>query len=190
MPRGRTLDRRFSLADLMVLVAATGAGLAILRPYREAMAGPNWQNASPHLRTIETLYGAWSCVAACWMLALLALRLRRPRPGLGRLLVRPGHVACCVAAAALALGGLHELVRIASRDPNRMPDSYQQLWITVSSGVGPTVAGAWLLLALGGRWRPDPGWIDRLGRLLGCCWIGWILLWTIPTPIRMRLIPW
>ena len=143
MPRGRTTDRRFSLADLMVLVAATGAGLAILRPYREAMAGPNWQNAASHFRAIASLYGAWSCVAACWMLALLALRLRRPHPKLGRLVVRPGFVACCVAAAALALGALHELVRIACFAPNGMPYSYQRLWITVSSGVGPTVGGAW-----------------------------------------------
>jgi hypothetical protein len=33
------------------------------------------------------------------------------------------------------------------------------------------VAGAWLVLALAGWWRPEPGWIDRLGRVLGFLWI-------------------
>jgi hypothetical protein len=35
------------------------------------------------------------------------------------------------------------------------------------------VAGAWLILLLAGWWRPEPSWIDRLGRVLG---LGWIVL--------------
>ena len=33
------------------------------------------------------------------------------------------------------------------------------------------VAGAWLALALSGRWRPEPDWLDRAGRVLGLLWI-------------------
>lgn len=33
--------------------------------------------------------------------------------------------------------------------------------------IGAAVAGAWLALALAGVWRPEPGWIDRSGRLVG-----------------------
>ena len=33
-----------------------------------------------------------------------------------------------------------------------------------------TVAGAWLALALSRSWRPEPCWIDRIGRILGICW--------------------
>ncbi len=33
----------------------------------------------------------------------------------------------------------------------------------------------WLLLVLGRRWRPEPGWIDRAGRLLGWSWIVWMI---------------
>src|SRR5437763_5166625 len=37
---------------------------------------------------------------------------------------------------------------------------------------GIAVAACWIPLALGGRWAPDRGWLDRLGRGLGWCWIG------------------
>ncbi len=35
---------------------------------------------------------------------------------------------------------------------------------------------AWLTLALSGRWASDRGWPDRLGRLLGSCWMGLAVL--------------
>jgi len=189
MTRERTSNRRFTLADLMVLVAATGAGLAMFRPYLASLNSPIFRNGAHHFRTIETTYGTWSCVAAWWMIALLILQYRRPHPSRGRLVRRPGHSACCVAAVALVVGGVHELTRFAFGDPTGVPFSFHQLWITVSVRVGPAVAGAWLLLALSGRWQSDPGWIDRLGRVLGCCWIGWLLFWILPSPIRSRILP-
>ncbi len=189
MPREGTPNRRFTLIDLMVLVAATCAGLAILRPYLATFASRKWRQASPYIRTIEATYGAWSCIAACWMIALLLLRYRRPRPRRGRLVRRPGHVACCVAVVALAEGFLYQLAVSGLSDPMRRPFSFHSFWITVSGHIGPTVAGAWLLLALSGRWKSDPGWIDRLGRLLGCCWIGWRLFWLLPNSIRMKIPP-
>jgi hypothetical protein len=48
------------------------------------------------------------------------------------------------------------------------------------------VPGAWLFLALSGRWRAQADWIDRLGRILGAFWIfylahlvfsTWLILW-------------
>jgi hypothetical protein len=46
--------------------------------------------------------------------------------------------------------------------PDRL-DSITGPWIAV----GGTVAVAWLVLAVSGNWRVEPGWIDRLGVLLG-----------------------
>lgn len=189
MRRDQAPNRPFTLASLMVLVAATGVGMAIFRTYSASLAGPLLRHWAPPFRTIETIYGAWSCIAACWMIALLLLRYQRPHPRRGRLARRPGHAACCVAAVALSVGTLLEMTRFAFRDLTERPSSFYQSWITVSVRVGPAVAGAWLLLALSGRWRSDPGWIDRLGRLLGCCWIGWLLFWLIPDPIRLRIVP-
>ncbi len=187
MKRDRTPNRRFTLAKLMVLVAATGAGLAMFRPYSASLAGPRTRHWAQHFRTIETIYGAWSFIAAWWMIALLLLQYQRPHPRRGRLARRPGHSACCIAAVALVVGTVHELTRFAFRDLTGRPLSFHQSWVTVSARVGPAVAGAWLLLVLSGRWKSDPGWIDRLGRLLGCCWIGWLLFWIIPHTIRLRI---
>ena len=33
------------------------------------------------------------------------------------------------------------------------------------------MAGSWLTLSLNRRWRPEPTWLDRLGRALGLYWI-------------------
>ena len=192
MPPTETRNERLSLADLMMLVAVAGAGLALFRPYLTAFIEKRFHYSSPWFRTIEITYGAWSIVAAGWMILLLVLRYRRPCPHRGRLARRPGHVACCAAAVALVVGGLQELVQLASPRPD-IPFSFQTLWIIVSMRVGPTVLGAWLLLALSGRWRADRGWMDRLGRLLGCCWIGWMLLWMLiwmlPEAVRALIPP-
>ena len=64
-------------------------------------------------------------------------------------------------------------------------------WTTTSDRVGLVVAGAWLILALSGRWRADPGWIDRLGCALGACWVGWLLVELIPwTFLQWSQVSW
>jgi hypothetical protein len=45
-------------------------------------------------------------------------------------------------------------------------------WFDVPRAAGYAVALAWITLALTGRFEADRGWQDRLGRLLGSCWIG------------------
>jgi hypothetical protein len=41
---------------------------------------------------------------------------------------------------------------------------------------GFAVIGSWATLFLGGHWRAEPTWIDRVGRLLGAYWISAIFL--------------
>jgi hypothetical protein len=36
---------------------------------------------------------------------------------------------------------------------------------------GYAVAAAWLTLAIGRRWRPEPTWVDRSGRAIGFFWL-------------------
>ena len=45
-------------------------------------------------------------------------------------------------------------------------------WFDLPRAAGYTVALAWITLALSGRFEADGGWQDRLGTLLGSCWIG------------------
>ena len=42
--------------------------------------------------------------------------------------------------------------------------------------VGQAVIAPWLLLWLGGHWKPEPSWIDRLGRVLGWGWLAGVLM--------------
>ncbi len=43
-----------------------------------------------------------------------------------------------------------------------------------SMTVGFGVVAVWGTMALARRWRPEPGWIDRAGRVIGWLWIALI----------------
>ena len=48
--------------------------------------------------------------------------------------------------------------------------SYEWVFSTLTESQVPcqlSVAAAWVSLALSGRWRSEPSWIDRTGRVLG-----------------------
>ncbi len=91
------------------------------------------------------------------------LRLRRPRPSWRPLLVQPGMVAAL--AMVFGLFWVTGLVHILM--PGQI-DAMTGPWIVI----GGTVALAWVILALFRRWKAEPGWLDRLGRLLGAMAIG------------------
>ena len=76
-------------------------------------------------------------------------------------------VACTVASVVLGIRLFNYLsvVGVHSIDFTSM-----ELQL-VPSEIGGGVAAAWTIQAIGGRWRPEPTWIDRAGRLLGAFWI-------------------
>ena len=43
--------------------------------------------------------------------------------------------------------------------------------VLLAHHAGWAVAVSWCTFALTGRWRPEPSWVDRWGRVLGCTWI-------------------
>ena len=45
------------------------------------------------------------------------------------------------------------------------------------------VGSVWAVLALDRRWRPEPRWLDRLGRFLGAYWLADALV----VPIVLRV---
>jgi hypothetical protein len=55
------------------------------------------------------------------------------------------------------------------------PDKFDSM-TAAPSAIGGSVAAAWGALALSKRWEPEPGWVDRVGRVLGCAAIGAALL--------------
>ncbi len=199
-----TSPRRFLLSDAVVLVAATAAGLAAVRPYYAGLvdyAGPPY-SIMPSTCLLEWCMTGWVCLlvaapmAIFWTLAILGLRLRRPRERWRRLLRQPGLVACLAplfvvlarlpgyATMRLRIVLLNTNINIRSpffvigeRWSERVPWStdpvvfgFDQALNTLAM-IGVAVAASWLLLAASGRWRAEPSWIDRAGRALGVYWI-------------------
>lgn len=131
--------------------------------------------------------------AASLSLAVLALRLRRPRSRWRRMIRQPGLIACLAALGGLAVGLVYtafnvlENARMITRPPGEVPYASDPTnWILTFDWSGPLPAGfavavAWSTQALVGRWRAEPSWIDRLGRLVGVGWMalgvaGWYLI--------------
>jgi hypothetical protein len=168
-------ERRFSLADAMVLVAATVPGLMLLR---SAVAlgsfslSPNPQ--APRGRIfIHELSVSNGCILGSLTFAVLVLSFHRPRPNLREVIGRPGFVACAAVMAASLLPLVHFVIGVTTLTATGLKvDLYfnnTMLWLVNSAG--PMIIGAWIALALVGRWRPAPTWKDRLGCVLGVCWI-------------------
>jgi hypothetical protein len=91
--------RKFNLLDVMILVAATAAGLAILRMFLAEgrfFIGAPFQGrfTSYVLGGIEVIYP----FLAMWTFALVILGLRQPRPRIRRLVRQPGMAACFAAS--------------------------------------------------------------------------------------------
>jgi hypothetical protein len=181
--------REFRLSDAMVLIAGAalalsgGAHLLVLlagefaRLCGEAAAHREdliahwpifWRVTHDHLR--NTLwYGFQAAVMVLLGMtpAFLVLRLRRPRPPLRALLRQPGTVA----ALSMVFGlfwGTGFLVYL-------FPDKVDAM-TAAPAAIGVAVAAGWGALALSRRWEPEPGWVDRMGRALGCAAIGTALI--------------
>jgi hypothetical protein len=109
---------------------------------------------------------------------LVILRLLPPRPDRERRSCLPGHVACVL---AVTIGGLSYLTLLAAMTIRSGwgvlgPEDFARLNIfllpiALQHGGWGATAG-WLLLITGSRWRPEPSWIDRAGRVLGLVWVG------------------
>jgi hypothetical protein len=166
--------RKLTLADIMLLVAATAIGLAFTRSLGHLPPGSLHQVALA------------SPVLAAWSVAMLVLRLRQPRPRLSRLVKQPGAIACGLATLLVLTGGGILLVTAASGAAPRgsrvgWGGTYWAPWWAgpmhrLSITIGAAIVGAWVSEALGRRRRPEASWIDRFGRVLGAGWVLYFLV--------------
>jgi hypothetical protein len=191
--RPRT-PRPFRISDGLVLVAATGLGLAgcrFLFSLRDLVWGDLWKtsNSSAYTTVLAIAIGTAPLVSvllACLTLAVLVLRLAPPRPRRGRLWRQPGFLACVAVAFTLGwkLAGLLVLIvaeLATSRTPGLPPPGQllgelMAILLVPRGNIGGSVLLVWSIAWASGRCRPEPSWVDRAGRVLGAAWVGITLL--------------
>jgi hypothetical protein len=206
--RTQTLDggrrgREWHMTDVMLLVAVLALALAWLRSAFEALFGPfqslraagpvpPW-GAAPNVLVVRlaNLADATLPFLAVATLGLVALRLRPPRPALGRLARQPGLLACGVASLFLIapVGGALTWVIFQGllRGPGVLGQATSQAVAQVYDAmsdwgylIGFAVAVAWIVLGVILRCRSEPDAYDRAGRALGWAWV-------VIAPVAMAL---
>jgi hypothetical protein len=82
-------------------------------------------------------------------------------------------LAACLAVSAASLLNIWCAWDVAFLRTPVPPDLFSSMALRVVEPVplAAAVAGIWSLLICDRRWRPEPTWIDRLGRCLGIYWL-------------------
>jgi hypothetical protein len=181
-------SRKFTILDGMILVAALAGGFGLRRAAEDILAGHGFTSDGAIVWVLYRIIEAEFPFLVTLTPAVLAMRLRRPRPRWRRLMRQPGTAASCAALfpVAISLVGLWNFARsLEQAVPQAItrPDGGPAFGVSIviipigailgscGSFIGVWVTGAWLILALSGRCSPEKSWIDRLGRLVG---IGWL----------------
>jgi hypothetical protein len=158
----------------LIVSAGVAATLALLRVVPEAsyvFIGGGFRHYGQAPLVVRMAMTA-TYLLIPWTVAVFLMRLRLPRPPLRRLVFQPGMAAC--GAVTIWLGFKTLLLVLMLGVPQQRPlvQAYMGDGLAIVSWAAPAVAGAWLLLIFSGHWRSERGWIDRLGRTLGVCWLG------------------
>jgi hypothetical protein len=188
--------RRFRLVDGMILVAAVAVGLVLTqligratdgmiswpssfeswRSFTQLRAtqGPPWPGGGLYLTEVGFKLMALALpFLAALTPAFLAIRLREPRPRLRRLSSQPGFIGVCATIVAIAFVLIDALVLLLARGRE---DAFLDLGsldviLLLPMLISLAISSSWVTLLLGGRWRAEPNWIDRLGRITATFWI-------------------
>lgn len=192
--------RRFTLFDLMILVAAVAAGLGLhqwlrdaneptWQELREELVGPERMSASFWIAFSEKTYPASVSFLSALTYAGVAIRLLRPRPSLIRIGREPGWIACVSAACFVSATLLLRLsAQLALRGNNTLevepPMNVMALGLFLT---GAAVAAGWLCQWVSRRRRPERNWVDRFGRGIGWGWIALLILYATLALVAMRM---
>ena len=180
---------KLRLSDAMILVAATALAIAWARTDLDEENMAPWRFDIGSGSFQEVTHSLWTWIArllplgTTWAFALLAIRLRRPRPRFRALVQQPGLAACLTVILVMGFNFCGLLGEIAGRfGPHAMltgpgPDfsfwsTQWQEWKTWAERTGTAVLSVRIILTLSGGCRPESSWIDRTARALGIFWIG------------------
>jgi hypothetical protein len=166
----RQPHRRFLISDGMILIAATAIGIALTRAILPELDKLR-TGSPPGLRSYFLVQYALTVVIptlSALTLALLLLRLKKPRPRLRRVFLQPGAAACAVATCVMTL---ETILQLALRAVGSRAMPFQFTFMGYAGPASFAILGGWLSLALTVRWRPEPSWLDRAGRAAGATWL-------------------
>ena len=168
----------------MVLLGATAVGLGVARDWAGDFLTDMLRvyEVPPASGLVNTAEAVLTPITLCWTIAVVGIRLRRPRPSFRRLGRQPGLVACLAVILATLIH--FSLARYWVLFPGKArPGEVSILLMNLSPPhlIAPAVAVAWMVLAVSGRWRPNPGWIDRLGRSVGFAWLALLMILIVRT---------
>ena len=183
--------RRLGLLDLMILIAATGPAIYLFQQFDRASPALTYiastEMAPSKIRPWFLSYGLVPGFSVL-TLSLLPIRWLETRPRPRRAVRAPGTIPGLVAAFAFGVVA----ARVALDWPAIRQTHFAFVGLVTPVGllslrlvgtkdlVGPAVAFSWILLAIGGGWRPEANWVDRTGRAVGVIWIvlgmvSWVL---------------
>ncbi len=161
--------RRFGLGDAMILVAGAAVGTLGVQDRLLGHLPGEWAREADLLAELVLM------LASC---LVLAFRLRSPRPSLRRVARQPGAVACFAAVGIMIASDANWLASLTLAGGwGDVGPIGEWAWLLLDlphRACAAAVPICWALLAFGGRWRPEPGWIDGCGRALGWGWIAWL----------------
>ncbi len=173
--------RRFNLGDAMVMIAAITPSLVLIRVgvgfglFEVGKLTETGGRPSALARQLVEFFNVGGgCILAGLVPAVLILGLYRAQPSWRDAARGPGLVACfvAVAAAILPIIWFAGMVLIESRLPYPIYSvPFNNVFGRWMIAAGPMILGAWIALALTGRWRPNSTWTDRAGCVLGLCFV-------------------
>jgi hypothetical protein len=175
---GEPSARRFLILDAMVLILASAVMLSARSAFRWS-----WTAGNPFLsygeREVTRYSAALALVGLSFVLLPFTLarkgdrrRLRQGAPGLLVYLVVVVTFGWMLIEYAMRWMVMAKIWGNFGYKPFH-PLATALISIVLQFGMPMSigVAIAWITLAIVGRWRPDRGWDDRLGRLVGCLWL-------------------
>ncbi len=178
-------ERKFGIVDGLLIVAASATGFAAthtmtpnINIYTIWNAYLNSSKGGMSFRLVAATFAEFGTflimpTLMAWTTACLLLRLRFPRPS-GRKIVRqPGAMASLVTTTAIvcSLGVTVVAFTIARPDRSHRIQNLYNAISFASLQTGAAVLWCWATMLISGQWRPEPTWIDRLGRCAGFTWI-------------------
>jgi hypothetical protein len=199
-PQRELISRPFTIFDAMTLIGASAVAFAVVRAYTVEVLRFELIALAPFHKLWLTAYLYLIVVLPLpltWSLAAFLLGFRSPRPPFRHLSRQPGIIACGAVSTVIAirvagfvafwlrtalnnhyLFGLNYWIaltmpfnRLARGPISGIADYAGPYFSTTAFGASAAVTTAWLLSFASGQWRPQPHWLDRMGRVLGWFWV-------------------